>query len=129
MCHRYACRWGVPLGTQESYGAVGLHQGVIGDTYHFSEDSLGPRADSEAEQQAVTPQIVVPPEGFMGELQELLYPVFPVKMYEIPRLFAPQTMVLPAHLVHDIIVTRKRVLANVAASLRVAAVGATNPEF
>lgn len=108
--------------TRESKGALGVHQGVIGDTYHFSKDTLGPRADEER-------QVVTPPGGPIGELQELLYPVFPVQMYEIPHLFAPQPTVLPAHLVHDIIVTRKRVLASVAERYRVvAAVGATSPE-
>jgi hypothetical protein len=81
-------------------------QGIIGDTYHFKNETLTTRRTVERL-----------PEQFPEGLMQILYPVFPIKLYEIPHIFAPQATTVPAHVIHDLIDTRKKLLRSLASRL------------
>eukprot|EP00884_Botryococcus_braunii_P015442 jgi/Botrbrau1/2581/Bobra.145_1s0009.1 len=93
-----------------SIPSASLH-GIIGDTYHFKNETLASGRTVEATERLQLPERF--PEGLM----QLLYPVFPIRLYEIPHMFAPQATTVPSHVIHDLIGTRKMMLRSLASKL------------
>eukprot|EP00884_Botryococcus_braunii_P017398 jgi/Botrbrau1/4341/Bobra.0232s0030.1 len=78
---------------------VGTLQGVIGDTFYYGADEQHTASTADSPESTVLP----------SHLAEILYPVFPDKVYELESVFHAPNVVFTGEFIREVIAQRKAI--------------------